>query len=44
MATLNDVTKKKAEQSAEAQTAAELVGWLREQGLLLIGPDGLLSS
>lgn len=43
--TLNDVVKKKqAEQSAEAQAAAELVRVAKEQGLSLTGPDGLLKQ
>ncbi len=45
-ATLNDVTarktKAKADQSAEAKAAAELVRLAKEQGLSLTGPDGLL--
>jgi transposase-like protein len=42
-ATLNVVTRKKgpSEESAEQQAATELVR-LREQGLSLTGPDGLL--
>jgi hypothetical protein len=43
-ATLPDVAKKKIEQSAEQQTAAELVRMAREQGLSLTGPDGLLKQ
>lgn len=44
-ATLNDVMKKKrAEESAEAQVAAELVRLAKEQGLSLTGPDGLLKQ
>jgi putative transposase len=42
--TLNDVTKKQAEQSAEAQAAVELVRLAQEQGLSLTGPDGLLKQ
>ncbi|MGN6609941.1 MAG: IS256 family transposase [Jatrophihabitans sp.] len=42
--TLNDVAKKKAEPSAEAQAAAELVRLAKEQGLSLTGPDGLLKQ
>jgi transposase-like protein len=43
--TLDDVAKKKrAEQSAEAQAAAELVRLAKEQGLSLTGPDGLLKQ
>jgi putative transposase len=45
MTTLDGVTKKKpAEQSAEAQAAAELVRLAQEQGLSLTGPDGLLKQ
>ncbi len=43
-ATLNDVTKKKAEQSVEQQAAIELVRMAKEQGLSLTGPDGLLKQ
>jgi putative transposase len=44
-ATLNGVTKKKAdEQSAERQAAVELVRLAKEQGLSLTGPDGLLKQ
>lgn len=43
MTTLEDVAKKKAEQSAEQQAAVELVRLAQEQGLSLTGPDGLLS-
>jgi putative transposase len=45
-ATLPDVAakKKQAEQSAEQQAAAELVRLAKEQGLSLIGPDGLLTQ
>jgi transposase-like protein len=44
--TLPDVAakKKRAEQSAEAQAAAELVRLAKEQGLSLTGPDGLLKQ
>ena len=42
MTTLEDVTKKRAEPSAEAAAAAELVRLAKEQGLSLTGPDGLL--
>jgi putative transposase len=44
--TLDDVTprKKRAESSAEAQAAAELVRLAKEQGLSLTGPDGLLKQ
>jgi putative transposase len=41
-ATLDDVTNKKAEPTAEAEAARELVRLAREQGLSLTGPDGLL--
>src|SRR3954465_9311439 len=44
MTTLDDVTKKKAEQSAEAQAAVELVGLAQEQGLSLTVPEGLLKQ
>jgi hypothetical protein len=42
--TLNDVTKKRESkpESAERQAAAELVRLAKEQGLSLMGPDGLL--
>jgi hypothetical protein len=45
-ATLDDVTarKNKPGLSAEARTAAELVRAVREQGLSLTGPDGLLKQ
>lgn len=44
-ATLPDVAaKKKIEQSAEQQAAAELVRMAKEQGLSLTGPDGLLKQ
>jgi transposase-like protein len=44
-ATLNGVTKKKAdEQSAERQAAVELVRLAKEQGLSLTGPGGLLKQ
>ena len=45
-ATLPDVAakKKQAEQSAEAQAAAELVRLAKERGLSLTGPDGLLKQ
>jgi transposase-like protein len=42
MTTLDDVAKKKADASAEAQAAAELVRLAQEQGMSLTGPDGLL--
>src|SRR5947207_3419797 len=41
-ATLEDVTKKKQEPTAEELAAEELVRRAREQGLSLTGPDGLL--
>ena len=44
MTTLEDVTKKRAEPSAEAAAAAELVRLAKEQGLSLTGPDGLLKQ
>src|SRR5258708_7815749 len=44
MTTLDDVTKKKAEKSAEQQAAVELVRMAQEQGLSLTGPDGLLKQ
>lgn len=43
-ATLNDVTTKKAEPTAEAEAVRELVRPAREQGLSLTGPDGLLKQ
>ena len=43
-ATLDDVMKKQAEQSAEQQAAVELVRMAKEQGLSLTGPDGLLKQ
>src|SRR3954447_3537343 len=42
--TLNGVAKKKTEQSAEQQSAVELVRLAKEQGLSLTGPDGLLKQ
>jgi hypothetical protein len=42
--TLEDVTKRKPEPSAEQLTAEELVRQAREQGLSLTGPDGLLKQ
>ena len=42
--TLETVTKKKPELTAEQAAAEELVRRAREQGLSLTGPDGLLSS
>ena len=44
MTTLEDVMKKRAEPSAEAAAAAELVRLAKEQGLSLTGPDGLLKQ
>jgi putative transposase len=41
-ATLNGVTKKLADESAEQQAARELVRLAQEQGLSLTGSDGLL--
>jgi putative transposase len=43
-ATLEDVTKKKAEPTAEQLAAEEMVRRAREQGLSLTGPDGLLKQ
>ena len=43
-ATLETVTKKKPEPSAEQAAAEELVRRAREQGLSLTGPDGLLKQ
>ena len=43
-ATLEDVTKKKPEPTAEQVAAEELVRRAREQGLSLTGPDGLLKQ
>jgi transposase-like protein len=43
-ATLDDVTKKKLEPTAEQRAAEELVARAREQGLSLTGPDGLLKQ
>ena len=42
--TLETVTKKKPEPTAEQQAAEELVRQAREQGLSLTGPDGLLKQ
>ena len=42
--TLDDVTKKKSESSAEEIAARELVRQAKEQGLSLTGPDGLLKQ
>jgi putative transposase len=42
--TLEDVTKRKPEPSAEQAAAEELVRRAREQGLSLTGPDGLLKQ
>ena len=45
MTTLPDVAaRKKREQTAEQQVAAELVRQARERGLSLTGPDGLLKQ
>src|ERR1700743_269615 len=44
MMTLEDVTKRKPEPSAEQAAAEELVRQAREQGLSLTGPDGLLKQ
>jgi putative transposase len=43
-ATLEDVTKKKPQPTAEQLAAEELVRRAREQGLSLTGPDGLLKQ
>ena len=43
-ATLEDVTKKKQEPTAEELAAEEMVRRAREQGLSLTGPDGLLKQ
>jgi transposase-like protein len=43
-ATLEDVTKRKPEPTAEQLAAEELVRRAREQGLSLTGPDGLLKQ
>ena len=43
-ATLETVTKKKPEPTAEQVAAEELVRQAREQGLSLTGPDGLLKQ
>jgi len=43
-ATLDGVTKRKAEPTAEQKVAEELVRQAREQGLSLTGPDGLLKQ
>ena len=42
--TLETVTKKKPEPTAEQEAAEELVRRAREQGLSLTGPDGLLKQ
>ena len=42
--TLETVTKKKPEPSAEQVAAEELVRQAREPGLSLTGPDGLLKQ
>jgi transposase-like protein len=43
-ATLENVTRKKPEPTAEQVAAEELVRRAREQGLSLTGPDGLLKQ
>ena len=43
-ATLEDVTRKKQEPTAEAIAAEEMARRAREQGLSLTGPDGLLKQ
>src|SRR5580693_3501032 len=43
-ATLEDVTNKKQEPTAEQLAAEEMVRRAREQGLSLTGPDGLLKQ
>jgi putative transposase len=43
-ATLEDVTRKKPEPTAEQLAAEEMVRRAREQGLSLTGPDGLLKQ
>jgi putative transposase len=43
-ATLDGVTKKKADPTVEEKVAEELVRRAREQGLSLTGPDGLLKQ
>src|ERR1700741_4645817 len=43
-ATLEEVTRKKREPTAEQKAAEELVARAREQGLSLTGPDGLLKQ
>jgi putative transposase len=43
-ATLEDVTRKKQEPTAEELAAEEMVRRAREQGLSLTGPDGLLKQ
>jgi putative transposase len=43
-ATLDDVTNKKPEPTAEAEAAWELVRLAREHGLSLTGPHGLLKQ
>jgi hypothetical protein len=42
--TLEDVTKKRPESSAEQAAAEDLVRQAREHGLPLTGPDGLLAA
>lgn len=44
MTTLDDVTKKKTEQSAEQQAAVGLIRLAQEQGVSLTGHDGLLKQ
>lgn len=44
MTTLDDVTKKEAEQSARQKAAVKLVRLAQEQVLSLTGPDGLLNE
>jgi putative transposase len=43
-ATLDDVISKKAEPTAEAEAARELVRPARDRGPSLTGPDGLLKQ
>jgi transposase-like protein len=43
-ATLEDVTKKKREPTAKEKVAEEVVRRVRQQGLSLTGPDGLLGQ
>lgn len=44
MTTLEDMTKRKAEQCAEQQAAVELVRLAQEQDLSLTGPERLLKQ